>query len=43
MPENPILGSKREFLEKVLQKSHTSSFASGDEMFDISMLQPKLP
>ena len=31
MPDKPILVSKRDFLEQVLQKSHGSSFISDDE------------
>ena len=34
MPDNPILVSKREFLEQVLQKSHTSSFASIEDKYE---------
>ena len=42
MPEKPILVSKRDFLEQVLQKSHGSSFGS-EELCENSLSQPRLP
>lgn len=41
MPDNPILISKKGFLEQVLQKSQTSSF--DDEMIDSGIPKTKLP
>ena len=42
MPDKPILVSKRDFLEQVLNRSHNSSFVS-DDIRDNSLSQPRLP